>query len=267
MDSSKRSQSKKVDQLICHCNNNLASKVFGSMETDRIFSPISIAYALSLLHIGAQGNTDAELCNLFGGEYNIGDLGEIHKLLNNDVIKLANCLAISDTLKVNPNYLKLLEQVALITIENFENSNSVKDKLNGFIEKNTNGLIKDIIKSINPSTLAVLINTVYFKANWENKFEKHNTKSAPFTNSLNKTIIDVQLMTNKDDFPYFEDDQMQMIEMPYVGNQFCMGVILPKSPTLMQSIMNGLSNFVNGEQNIFSSIDIHKINDYSRKLT
>ena len=46
---------------------------------------------------------------------------------------------------------------------------NIINKINDFIEMNTNGLIKDIIKSdtISNDTIIVLINTLYFKIEWK----------------------------------------------------------------------------------------------------
>ena len=260
----------KLNTSISDYNNNLASKMFSGMDTDKVFSPLSIAFALSLLHIGARENTDAELCKLFGGEYDISDLEAIHHIFNNDVVKMTNCLAINHHLDVNEHYLALLKNIALITKEDFSNCEFVKDKLNEFIKMNTNGLIQNVITSLDPNTFAVLINTIYFKANWEYTFSKSMTSDALFTNStgIESTVATaVKLMTLEKRLPYFEDSQIQMIEMPYVGNQFCMGVVLPKAPSGFQSLFDGfMSNFTK-KQNFFESFDVNKINEYVKQLT
>jgi len=77
----------------------------------------------------------------------------------------------------------------------------------------------------------------------------------------------VKLMTLSKRLPYFEDSEVQMIEMPYVGNQFCMGVILPKAPTSLQSLLDGIMSKFVTKQNFFESFNIGKINEYVKQLT
>src|SRR5205807_2089078 len=53
--------------------NHLSEKLFNVMDQDRIFSPMSIAYALALVHFGALGNTDKEITNLFAKKHSLED--------------------------------------------------------------------------------------------------------------------------------------------------------------------------------------------------
>lgn len=204
--------------------NTLTEKLFNQLSLNRVFSPMSIAYALSLVHLGADGKTDAELTQLFGGKYTINELKQLYAVFNNDVVKMSNCLAVNKSQQLNPEYLQLLGNVAMVA--NTEFNDELVKKLNNFIEQNTNGLIKDVIKFIDPCSLAILINTIYFKANWQYPFDKQLTEKAEFTNMTGKTQVD--MMFRKRKFAYFEDTNMKMIELPYVGNEYCMGIFLPK---------------------------------------
>jgi serpin B len=47
----------------------------------------------------------------------------------------------------------------------------VPDVINGWIESNTNGLIKNMIDELDPSTVMLLINAIYFKGQWNSQFE------------------------------------------------------------------------------------------------
>jgi len=100
-------------------------------------------------------------------------------------------------------------------------------KANGFIEKNTNGLIRDVVdaSTISPESAMILINTLYFKADWKHKFKASGTHKDTFTTSKGKVTRDIMDQTNK--FPYFENDSLQLLEMPHDG-PFSMGFILPK---------------------------------------
>ena len=204
--------------------NILTEKLFNQTSIDRVFSPLSIAYALSLVHLGAGGNTNSELTQLFGNKYTLDTLKQMYKLFNNNVVKMTNCLAVNQHQQVNPEYLQMLDSIALVMNVQF-NDDLVKT-LNAYIEQNTKGLIKDVIKKVNPSDLAILINTVYFKAKWLNPFDKYFTKKADFTNALTTTQVD--MMYQKKKIPYYEDSAIQLIELLYVGNEFCFGVLLPK---------------------------------------
>jgi len=72
-----------------------------------------------------------------------------------------------------------------------------------------------------------LINTIYFKGDWEHKFEKTNTERRTFTIS-EKEKVKVPMMYIKETFNYMETATMQILEMPYKGKELSMLILLPK---------------------------------------
>jgi len=80
-------------------------------------------------------------------------------------------------------------------------------------------------------TRVVLTNAVYFKAAWANAFEESNTKQEAFL-SLDGKNDPAAMMHRTERMGYFENDQLQMVELPYEGRQLSMLVILPKSDRL-----------------------------------
>jgi serpin B len=86
---------------------------------------------------------------------------------------------------------------------------------------------------LNSLTRLVLTNAVYFKGDWAAQFDPQSTKDAPFHVSADDTI-DVPMMFQKDEFRYAELDAIQILELPYVGDDFSMLVLLPQD-------MDGLS--------------------------
>jgi serpin B len=73
----------------------------------------------------------------------------------------------------------------------------------------------------------VLTNAIYFKGEWKTKFEEKDTKPADFAIS-EKDKVKVPLMHLKKDFKYYEDEKMQVVELPYKGDELSMVVLLPK---------------------------------------
>ena len=95
------------------------------------------------------------------------------------------------------------------------------------LKKKTNGMIKNLIdnQDINETMFFVLVNTVYFKASWENKFDVNNTTKMRF----HKTPTNmVNMMHQINYFNYFENNILQALELPYDEKDYVMGIILPK---------------------------------------
>lgn len=210
-------------------NNMLARKLHDVMENGSICSPLSITYITALIHLAASGNTEVELTKMMEGKLNPLQLLILSEVFNNDVMKLANAVLINKTIPVRPEYVKLLEQFAMIDDKvDFSNPALVVKATNDFINVNTNGLIKDVLKPdmVDNDTVMVLVNTIYFKALWARAFKLKNTTNAKFNNSIN-----VKMMRQTKMHRYFEDNKVQVVELAYKNPDYCMGFILPKSGT------------------------------------
>lgn len=205
--------------------NTLSKKLCDVLERESVHSPLSIAYVLTLLHYAARETTREQLCNLMERENVMADLFDASNVFNSDIVRLANAIIVNKDAPVNEQYLFATKNLALVSNEDFSDVTAIVNKANKFIENGTNGLIKDILKKemINDQTLMILINTLYFKTVWDKQFKKKNSKKEKFNNGPI-----VPMMTNTAKYPYLEDEQMQMVELPYKGKQFAMGFVLPR---------------------------------------
>ena len=79
---------------------------------------------------------------------------------------------------------------------------------------------------VKPSTVAVLVNAIFFKANWLYQFDAGDTDNAPFR-MLNGSTVDVPLMERQEKWQYVEGDGWQAMELPYVGGA-SMLMIVPR---------------------------------------
>ncbi|XP_050986637.1 leukocyte elastase inhibitor-like [Labeo rohita] len=110
-------------------------------------------------------------------------------------------------------------------------SEAARVNINKWVEKNTQEKIKDLLPkgSIDALTRLVLVNAIYFKGNWEKKFPKDATKDGQFRLNQNQTKP-VKMMNQKAQFPIALIPEMnsQVLELPYVGKNLSMLIILPE---------------------------------------
>ncbi|XP_028693801.1 serpin B13 isoform X3 [Macaca mulatta] len=104
--------------------------------------------------------------------------------------------------------------------------------------------IKDLFPdgSISSSTKLVLVNTVYFKGQWDREFKKENTKEEKFW--MNKsTSKSVQMMTQSHSFSFtfLEDLQAKILGIPYKNNDLSMFVLLPNDIDGLEKIIDKIS--------------------------
>ena len=101
-------------------------------------------------------------------------------------------------------------------------------KVNKWVEEQTKDKIKELLASgtVDADTRMILVNAIYFKGDWVNAFDKKATKPAVFT-ATDGTKTDAPLMFRKGTFSFYEGDGVQVLSMPYKGNDLSMIVALP----------------------------------------
>lgn len=177
------------------------------------FSPLSIASTLSMVFHGSIGQTREELASILTydqktdtqlkKEWNsildsLDDTDKPYKLLT------ANGLFIQDKFEVQQSYQDILLSIykAKCESKDFSDPTTTAD-INKWISRSTNGKIENFFNSLNPNTVMLLINAVYFKGQWLRPFEKSDTKSEPFKNFGEQKVMvpimktEVRLLSHK----------------------------------------------------------------------
>ncbi|XP_052473820.1 leukocyte elastase inhibitor isoform X5 [Carassius gibelio] len=149
------------------------------------------------------------------------------------VLSLANRLYGEQSYQFVEKFLndaKKYYEAGLEKVDFKKKSESARVNINKWVEKNTQEKIKDLLPqgSISDLTKLVLVNAIYFKANWEKKFPKEATRDGQF--KLNKTRTKpVKMMYQESKFPlgFIPELNSQVLELPYVGKNLSMLIILP----------------------------------------
>lgn len=109
-----------------------------------------------------------------------------------------------------------------------EDPGGVRKGVNAWVADQTEDRIDELLppESLSPKTRLVLTNAIYFMANWQYPFEKSSTEPAEFT-ALDGTTAEVPMMSQDQEFPVAEVDGARAVDLPYVGGDVSMLVILP----------------------------------------
>ncbi|KAG5268161.1 hypothetical protein AALO_G00208930 [Alosa alosa] len=133
------------------------------------------------------------------------------------------------------HYLAELEAVDFRT-----NAEAARVNINKWVEEKTQDKIKDLLAQgvLDEDTRLVLVNAIYFKGNWDKQFNSAQTKEVQFKLNKNESKP-VQMMHQKAKFPftYIPDAKCQILELPYVGNDLSMLIMLPNE---MEDTTTGL---------------------------
>jgi serine protease inhibitor len=212
------------------------------VEGNLFFSPYSISTALAMTYAGARGNTEKQMGTAlhftldqkrFHPEFAcleaqlkaIQEKGDIE-------LNIANALWAQEDYVFLREFLDLIQSNygAVLNHVDFKRAcEAARKKINAWVEQKTKDKIKDLIKPdvLNALTRLVLTNAIYFKGRWESQFKKSCTKESPFWLSIDKSV-EIPMMTQKRQFRYMESDSLQILELPYVGEELAMIVLLPR---------------------------------------
>uniref|UniRef100_A0A8C2XHK2 Serpin peptidase inhibitor, clade D (heparin cofactor), member 1 n=1 Tax=Cyclopterus lumpus TaxID=8103 RepID=A0A8C2XHK2_CYCLU len=115
------------------------------------------------------------------------------------------------------------------------------NKANRRILKLTKGLIKEPLKSVDPNMVLMLLNYLYFKGTWEQKFPKEMTHYRNFRVN-EKTNVRVPMMANKGNYLAAADHELEcdILQLPYTG-EISMLIALPRKITGMRTLEQEIS--------------------------
>ena len=158
---------------------NLFNKLCERSDENIFFSPLSVSLALSMLVLGSDGTTKQQLEEALGvvkDEKYIEKLKSLNDVLNSDSealkIKLANSIFPSETFQMVAKYkndMKTAFKCQVKTLDYMKNSNKSKTIINDWVERCTNGKIKDLFASVDPETACAIVSCIYFKGDWHDK--------------------------------------------------------------------------------------------------
>ena len=233
-----------------------------NINNNILLSPISIYNILSLLSNGAKQTTSQELITTLQAPKKTKQKN-IYKLLsqlNKDNKKISNIfnnftsLEIANGIFSKINLLSSFKEYTEKYQATIEKLNSV-EQINNWADEKTHGKIKTIINELEPSTVLILINAIYFKNKWLKQFEETDTDKQYFYGIKNKNYIN--MMHQTDMFLYYEDDEIQIIELPYRKDFMKSLIFLPKNNTNINEYIEKLND--NKYKNYIKKLKFSKI--------
>lgn len=205
------------------------------------FSPFSISSALAMVFLGTKGSTAAQLSKTFHFD-SVEDVHSRFQSLNAEVskrgashtLKLANRLYGEKTYNFLPEFLTSTQKMYgadLAPVDFQHASEDARKEINQWVKGQTEGKIPELLAVgvVDSMTKLVLVNAIYFKGLWEEKFMKQDTTDAPFRlNKKNTKSVKMMYQKKKFFFGYISDLKCKVLEMPYQGGELSMVILLPE---------------------------------------
>ncbi|NXD35336.1 OVAL protein, partial [Copsychus sechellarum] len=90
--------------------------------------------------------------------------------------------------------------------------------------------IRDFLEpsSVDPQTVLLLVNAIYFKGKWKTAFKEEHTQKVPF-NVTEQESRPVQMMYQNNTFKVgrVAEDKIKILELPYTSGEMSLLVLLP----------------------------------------
>ncbi len=238
--------------------NQFAFDLYGRLAGDGnlFFSPYSISTALAMTAAGARGNTEHEMATVLhfptegvegepsfiSRERVIASFGSLQEGLvasretRGYELHIANSLWGQEGYPFKESFLDLVGKHfgGGFNIADFRrNADAERVRINQWVEEATREKIEDLIPAggVDSLTTLVLTNAVYFKGQWLSRFDEERTSDATFHGTGGDATV--PMMYQKSDFQYFENEDVQVLEMPYEGEEISMLVVLPRPESLV----------------------------------
>ena len=232
-----------VDQkALVESNNQFAFTLFnkaGNLETKEnlCVSPFSVSMALSMTLNGANGSTKTGMINTLGfGSQTTSTINDFNKLLSEQLqsiddqvtFNIANSIWYRNTFSVIPAFISTNQNYykAEVSSLDFSSPSAVK-AINDWVSAKTNNAIPTIIDRIQSDNVMYLINALYFKGSWRNKFDASKTTDQNFFKE-DQTVVQCKMMTQDITFPCSGNETFSAVELPYGQGNFVMTILLPR---------------------------------------
>ncbi|CAG7820063.1 unnamed protein product [Allacma fusca] len=246
-------------QAVAEGNSQLTATLHAVLKKENpgnlIFSPFSLSAVVAMAHLGARGSTAAEIASAFNfpednevltkGYSQV--LASLQETADGYTLAAANRLYSQIGFALKKEFSDSIQSAFGAEVQQLDFSNNAASaaEINNWVEKITNNKIKELISAdaLNSLTRVVLVNGVYFKGQWKNKFDEEHTEKQPFHLNENDTV-EVDMMYKQAKFPYayFEDLDAHAVSLPYKGDRLSMVIYAPQQINGLSKIEDGLKD-------------------------
>ncbi|CAN1181046.1 At1g47710 [Linum perenne] len=234
-----------------------------------IFSPLSFHSMLSLIALGSEGPTLAQLLSFLDikGVDELNFLAShlvssiISPLLANNsdtnvkspIVSFINGAWLDQRFKLKPSFEEVVRNVYHATaskVDFLHKADQVTEEINSWAERETRGLMGNLLPEdgLDEETVLVLANALYFKGTWDRPFDASKTEHKDF-NLLNGEAVQVPFMTTNPNQKHFYASSIdhQVLKVPYrpghdAKRRFSMCFFLPTAKDGLSGLVEQIRN-------------------------
>jgi serpin B len=234
-------------------NNSYSINLFKSLAKNEniAVSPFGISNLMAMVYIGSEGQTQQVISNQMNFITPFGILVSYKTLIkqlqiykNNDInLLMGNALWNGSNKDIEKKYKNLLKVNFSAHVQdlNFNNEENIK-QINRWVKKSSNFNVLSLLKPEELSNFDELVytNYLFLEGNLDNSFNEQLTSKDDFF-LYDGSRKKVDFMNQTSYLRYNENEIFQILELPYAGKSLSMIVLLPKDPSLMDTLIASLN--------------------------
>uniref|UniRef100_A0A8D2B1B7 Serpin family D member 1 n=1 Tax=Sciurus vulgaris TaxID=55149 RepID=A0A8D2B1B7_SCIVU len=221
---------------------------------DNIFiAPVGISTAMGMISLGLKGETHEQVHSVLhfkdfvnaSNKYEITTIHNLfrkltHRLFRRNfgyTLRSVNNLYVKEQFPILDDFKTKVREYYFAEAQAADFSDpAFISKTNDHILKLTKGLIKEALANIDPTIQMMILNCIYFKGSWVNKFPVEMTHNHNFR--LNeREVVKVSMMQTKGNFLAANDQELDcdVLQLEYVGG-ISMLIVVPHKLSGMKTL-------------------------------
>ena len=211
-----------------------------------LVSPLSVISVLAMTANGAKGETLEQMEDVFG--MSVSGLnaylsaymqalpeGEKYKLSMANAVWFKDC----GQFAVKQDFLRANRDYYGAGLYKAPFDNTTLNEINGWVEDNTDGMIKEILNEISPDSLMYLVNALAFDAEWETIYKENQVWDGRFTRE-DGTVQQVKMMHSAE-YGYLETEQAEGFLKYYADRKYAFAALLPREGVTVAALADSLT--------------------------
>lgn len=196
-----------------------------------VISPYSVGTAMAMTSVGARGETEKEMARVLNFDLSPAKVADSNQQLNailtkraddeDAKIEVANGLHVTGG-PVSRSYEELLAEK--FAAELFRGSDLAT--INAWVKQKTEGKIDSILAKLDPNSVCVILNAIYFNSSWSAQFDPKKTVPGHFHLSKSETV-QVPMMHKRGSYRMLHAPTFDAIALPYKGEKLTMIILRP----------------------------------------
>lgn len=245
-------------------NNDFGMEIYRQLsqnEENLVFSPYNLSTALQMLYAGSQGLTQSQMARILhfvlAPEQLYQSAAELsHSLTSNrkgvyedSFLTISNSIWVQSGHAILPEFEKTVTEKfkgAVKAADFINKADASRVEINQWIKSQTRGKITDLLgpRDISETSRIVLVSALFMSGKWQNQFDPNLTRPTAFFPYPSKTIT-VPMMSVTDYFPYIQQTDFSMVELPYSTKapspKLSMLIVLPHKTFGLKDVERSLS--------------------------